>query len=176
MFHLLAAEKLPNPVLPQLIPAITAIVVFVIFFGVLRIVVWPKITSGLDERERKIRDDLKSAEEAREQAKREQEEHQKALEEAREEATDVIAKAKADAKQVADELRARNETELSEMKDRATRDIDAAKRSAINELHAEAATLAAHIAGKILKREISVEDQQRLVDESLSELGKVREN
>ncbi len=48
-------------------------------------------------------------------------------------------------------------------------------RAAITDLHAEAASLAADIAGRILKREISSEDQQRLVDESLGELAGARE-
>ena len=88
----------------------------------------------------------------------------------------MIARAKADAKAVAQELRDRNEAELSDMKQRATRDLDAAKRAAITELHAEAATLAADIAARILKREISPEDQKRLVDESLQEMAGVGED
>ena len=82
----------------------------------------------------------------------------------------MIAKARADAKAVAAELRARNEADLAEMKRRATQDLQTAKRAAITELHAEAVTLAADIAAKILKRQITAEDQQRLVDESLEEL------
>ncbi len=60
------------------------------------------------------------------------------------------------------------------MRDRAGREIDNAKRAALAELHAEAANLAAEIAGKILQREISTEDQQRLIDESLRELATAR--
>ncbi len=170
MLYLLAAEG-GNPVTPQIVPAITSVVVFLIFFGVLRATVWPKITKGLDDRDDKIRREIKSAEEAREQAKAAQTEFEQSLITARQEASDMIAKAKADAKVAGDEMRTRNEAELSEMKGRATRDIEAAKHSAITELHAEAAALAASIAGKILQREISAEDQQRLVDESLRELG-----
>jgi F-type H+-transporting ATPase subunit b len=62
------------------------------------------------------------------------------------------------------------------MKHRATQDLQTAKRAAITELHAEAATLAAQIAAKILQREISADDQQRLVDESLEELTTAQDN
>jgi F0F1-type ATP synthase membrane subunit b/b' len=55
---------------------------------------------------------------------------------------------------------------------RATSDIEAAKSAAVAEIHSEAATLAAAMAGKILRREITPKDQQKLVEESLSELGR----
>ena len=49
--------------------------------------------------------------------------------------------------------------------------IESAKKAAIGELHSEASTLAVAIATKILKREISLDDQQQLLDESLEELS-----
>jgi F-type H+-transporting ATPase subunit b len=153
------------------LPAVTSMVVFLLAFGFLYVKVWPKIIKGLDDRQNKIREEIESAEEAREQAKEALAEYERELAGARQEAGEMIAKARADARTVAAELRARNEAELVEMKQRATRDLETARRAAITELHAETATLAAAIASKILKREISAEDQQRLVDESLEELA-----
>ena len=57
------------------------------------------------------------------------------------------------------------------MKNRATQELEGAKRAAISEIHAMAAGLATTVAGKILKREIQPGDQKRLVEESLSELS-----
>jgi F0F1-type ATP synthase membrane subunit b/b' len=56
------------------------------------------------------------------------------------------------------------------MRLRATQELESAKRTALAEIHAVAATLATTVAGKILKREIQPGDQKRLVDESLSEM------
>jgi len=175
MLELLAAEG-GSPVDPKLVPAITSIVVFIVFFFILRATVWPKIIKGLDDREHKIRSEIEAAEHAREKAKAAQEEYEQSLTTARKDAAAMIAKAKTDAGVAADELRRRNETEMAELKQRAGRDIEAAKHAAINELHAEAATLASAIAAKILRREISVDDQQALVEESLRELGRASEN
>jgi F-type H+-transporting ATPase subunit b len=174
MFHLLAAEG-GSPVDPKLVPAITSIVVFVVFFLILRATVWPKIVGGLNDRAAKIRGEIEAAEQAREEAKAAQDEYRLALADARKEAGEMISRAKADAKSAADELRKRNEAELTEMKQRAGEDINSAKLAAIKDLHLEAASLATALAGKILQREISVEDQQRLVEESLRELGRVKE-
>ena len=152
-------------------PAVTTLVVFLVAFGFLYVMVWPKIIKGLDDRNRKILGEIKSAEDAREQANIALAEYERELAGARQEANEMIAKAKSDAKAVAAELRERNEVELSEMKQRATRELESAKHAAITELHAEAANLAAEIAGRILKREITAEDQKRLVDESLEEMA-----
>ena len=170
---LIAAD---NPVSVQWMPLVTAWVVFGVAFWILARYVWPRITRALDEREQKIRDEIRAAEEAREKAHAAQAEYERSLGEARREASAMIAQARADAKAAGETLRAERERELAEMKQHATRDIEAAKRAAINELHSEAATLASAIAAKILQREISVEDQQRLVEESLRELGRTRGN
>lgn len=153
------------------LPGVTALVVFLLAFGILYVKVWPRIVGGLEDRERKIREEIKAAEEAREQARAAQAEYQRQLEEARQETSRMISKAKADAKTVAQELRDRNEAELTDMKQRAAREIEQAKSAAVAELHAEAVTLATDIAGRILKREISAEDQKRLIDESLEEVA-----
>ena len=160
----------------NLMPAITTLVVFGIAFTILAVKVWPAIVKGLDERQAKILEEIKAAEEARAQANAALAEYEESLASAKKEAADMINKARADAKAVADDLRSRNEAELVEMKERATRDIDAARKSAVAELHAEAAVLATSIAGKILSREISPEDQQRLVEESIQELANVGGN
>ncbi len=156
----------------NLLPAITSMVVFLLAFGFLYLKVWPKILGGLEDRDQKIRQEIANAEAAREQANAALAEYQKELASARQEANDLIAQARADAQAVAKDLRDRNEAQLVEMKQRATRDLESAKRAAITELHAHAASLAADVATRILKREISAEDQQRLVDESLGEMEK----
>ncbi len=158
------------------LPAITSLVVFLLAFGFLYFKVWPKILKGLDDRDQKIRQEIANAEEAREKANAALAEYQKELASARQEANELIAQARDDAKAVAKDLRDRNEVQLVEMKQRATRDIESAKRAAITDLHAQSASLAADIAARILKREISAEDQQRLVDESLGELAGARES
>jgi F-type H+-transporting ATPase subunit b len=168
---LFAAGEHAEVMSPDWMPAVTSLVVFLLAFGFLYLKVWPKILKGLDDRQAKILQEIKSAEEAREQAKEALAKYEQELAGARQEANQLIAGAKADAKAVAAELRASNESQITEMKQRALRELESAKRTAVSELHAEAAGLAADIAARILKREITPQDQQRLVDESLQELA-----
>ncbi len=153
-----------------LAPAITAIIAFGIVLGVIYVVIWPKMSKGLDERANKIKDEIAAAERARKQAADALDEYEKNLAEARAEAKQMLEQTKAEQAELAASLKAKADKELTELRDRARQDIEAAKRAAVNELYAESVTLASNIAGKILQREVSAGDQQRLVEESLAEM------
>jgi F-type H+-transporting ATPase subunit b len=176
MAHLTLAAEQADLIDFSIVIFITTIVVFLAVFFIAAKVIWPKILGGLEERERKIREEIQRAEESREQAKAVLAEYEKSLAQAREEANQMVAKAKQDAKAVADELRARNEQEITELKDRAFREIDAAKKLAIAEIHEESVSLAVSIARKILQREITTDDQKRLLEESMQELATTGRN
>ena len=156
-------------------PFVTTLVVFAIVLLVLRAKVWPLITSGLDERQRAIREAIDEAEAAREEAREALDRYQQELGSAQVQAAATIAEAKTEAKQAAEALLRRNEVELQAMKQRAAQEIDHARLQAIGDLHEEAASLAIAVATKILQREIDDDDQQRLVDESLQEFSGLRD-
>lgn len=150
--------------------AIITLVVFSLVAIVLGTGVWPKIAKGLDERNAKIAGEIEAAEIARKQAKEALEEYEANLADARAEARRMLDETRAEQAELAAQLRAKNDAELAELRDRARQDIEAAKKAAVNEIHAHAVALAAQMAGKILEREISVQDQQRLIDESLAQM------
>lgn len=152
---------------------VTAIVLFLVVFGLLSTMVWPKIVSGLDERNDKIKGEIAAAEDARKQAKDALDEYEKNLAEARAQAQQMLEDTKASQNELAAQLKSRAEVELNEMREKAKADIEAAKKQALNELYSESVNLATVMAGKILKREVSVNDEQRLMDESLAELKTV---
>jgi F-type H+-transporting ATPase subunit b len=166
-----AKQDGPVPTVFEGLPsAITAIVVFGIVVLILSTAVWPKITAGLDDRANKIRSEIEAAEAARAQAKTALEEYEKSLAEARAESQKMFETTKAQQAELAAELRAKSDRELSSLRDRAMRDIESAKKQAISELYAESVALATAMASKILQREVSAADQDRLIEESLAEL------
>lgn len=151
--------------------AITALVVFFVVLIILAAKVWPVITKGLNERASKIREEIESAERARKQAKEALDQYQKSLAEARAEAQRMLEATKASQQALAAELKAKADAELNAMKDRARRDIEAAARTAIQEIYDEAGALATGMASKILRREVNAGDQKRLLEESMGELA-----
>ena len=163
-----------GPLDTSLVDVIVAVVVFVVFFSLLRVFVWPKVISGLDERYAKIKNEIDAAEKARHEAESAQKKFEEKLRQAQEEAARTIEEAKATARKVADELRAKNDAELADMKSRALADIQAARETAVRELNEHSVALAASMASKILRREVGASDQSRLVAESLAELARGR--
>jgi F-type H+-transporting ATPase subunit b len=170
----LAAEGGVNPLEFKLLSYGTAIVVTLCLFAALAKLVWPKIIAGLDERYAKIKGEIEAAEKARHEAQAAQKKFEEKLQQAQAEATATIAAAQATARKVADELRAKNDAELADMKARALADIQAAKEGAVKELNDHAVALATTMASKILRREVGAGDQSRLVSESLAELSRAR--
>jgi len=156
-----------------IIPGLTAIVVFIIVFGISATMIWPKIVAGLDERNEKIVGEIAAAEEARKQAKDALDEYEKNLASARAESQKMLEDTKAQQAQLAAGLKATADAELSAMRQKAVAEIDAAKKQALNELYSESVNLATVMAGKILAREVTADDQQRLMDESLAEMKSV---
>ncbi len=153
--------------------AITAIVVFLIVMGVLSTMVWPKIVKGLDERNEKIVGEIAAAEQARAQAKEALDEYEKNLAAARAESQKMLEETRAQQAQLAAQLKANADAELSAMREKALSEIEVAKKQALGELYNESVNLATVMAGKILQRQVSVEDQQRLMDESIAEMKSV---
>ncbi len=170
--HEAHASNGPIPSVQQgLATGITALVVFAIVAAILGGKVWPVIGKALDERSAKIRDEIAAAELARKQAKDALAQYEKNLADARAEAQAMLEQAKSQQQALALELKAKAEVELNQMRERAKRDIDAAKRAAVNEIYSQAVTLATTAAGKILQREVGTDDQARLLEESLNEMG-----
>jgi F-type H+-transporting ATPase subunit b len=171
--HAAGAAHEPNPI-PSikegLVVGIASLVVFGLVFAILSAKVWPLINKGLADRAEKIRSEIEAAELAQQQAKAALDEYEKSLADARAEAQKMLAEAMAQQQAIAADLKAKSEIELTAMRDRARRDIEAAKRAALAEIYQEVSGFTASIAAKILKREITSGDQQRLVEESLAEL------
>lgn len=170
--QILAEEaKSGSPVAADLVPMLTTLVVFGLAFWVLSAKVWPKIMQGLDDREAKIRSGIEAAEQAKAETEAKQAEFERQLAEARDEADRERAQLRANFQQYREELKAQAEAEVTRLKARAMREIDSARTAAVTELHSESARLATAIAEKILQRQITPEDQQTLIEESLRELA-----
>jgi len=152
--------------------AFFTVLVFVGLLVILRFTAWKPILSALKGREEAIRESIEAAGKAKAQAERTTHELEARISEAQKQAASQIVQAKADATKVADGIKKQAEVEVTQLKDRTVRDIEAAKQQALAEINAHAAELGIAIARKILQRQITVDDQGRLVDEALTQLGK----
>lgn len=151
---------------------LVTITVFVCLFLVLSKVAWKPILTGLRNRETAIRDSIEAAKRAKADAERATADMEARMAEAQRQASQQLNQAKADAQRVADTIRAQAEAESAALKDRTLREIDAAKQQALAEINSHAAELGTAVARKILQRNVTVDDQARLVEESLSQMAR----
>ena len=156
-----------------LIPAITTLIIFGLLLAILGKYAWGPIASGLKAREDRIRKDIADAEAARARAEATLGEYNQKLATAEDQVREIIVKAQADAERIATTMKMQAQQEAEEIKERATRDIDAARKAALADIYAQAADLSTNIASKILRRNLNADDQRDLVESSLQQFQTV---
>lgn len=157
----------------SLITALTTLVIFVVLVSVLGKAAWGPIVKGLAAREAKIRGDITAAEAARKQAEQALADYNAKIANAQEQIRTMLSNAAADGEKLATSIRMKAQSEAEEIKERATKDIDAAREAALREIYEKTAELSTSIAEKIIRRNLNANDQQELVRQSLEQLHSV---
>jgi F-type H+-transporting ATPase subunit b len=143
----------------------------ILVFGVLLVVLWrlgwPALLKSVEERERRIQQQLDEAERARAEAARLLEEHKRTIAAARNEAQEMVAKARAVAEKERETLLAKAREEYEQLLERARKEIGAEKEKAILELRREAVDLSIAAASKLIEAKLDTEANRRLVMEYL---------
>ena len=156
--------------------AFWTILIFVLVVVVLGKFAWTPLLNGLQQREDFIRTSLEEAKKDREAAEMRLAEYEQQLAGAKEEAGSIIEQAKSEAETLRSRLEEKAREESEAMLDRAKREIDIAKQSAVKEIYSTTAELATEIAGKILRRELDPQDHDRLIRDSIGEFENLDEN
>ena len=160
-----------NPLI-QVIPGlmIWTIVAFAITLWVLKRYAFGPVQKLIDDRRDRIRQSIEEADRAREEARKLLEEHRALIGQAKSQAEEILG----EARKVADVQRERLRGEIEEDRQRrleeTQRQIDQATTQALGEIRREVASLSLLAAEKITRKTLTDADQQRLVDEALSEI------
>jgi len=157
-----------NP-LVQLDPGlfVWTIITFLILLGVLTRFAWKPLLKALETRENEISQSLEDAEKAKQELERLSAEGDEIIAKARSEAQGIVS----EGKKAAEQLTA---TTLNKAKEEAMANLSAAKEQikierdkAIVEIKGEVVNLSLSIAEKLVKKNLSKEDNKSLIDESL---------
>ena len=154
--------------------ALWTLIIFVVLLAILYPTAWKNVLAGLKAREARIRQDIADAEAARTRAEATLKEYNAQLAAAETKVREMIAGAVTQGERVAADIRAKAVAEAEESRQRALREIEGARKQALAEIYERAAELSTGIAEKILRRNISVDDQRDLVRRSLEELQTVQ--
>ncbi len=139
------------------------LVIFAFLMVLLWRFAWPSILKSVEERERRIQQQLDEAEKARAEAMRLLEEHKKTIAAARAEAQEILAKAKAISQKEREALVAKGHLEQEALLERARREIGAEKEKAILALRKEAVDLSIAAASKLIEANLDTDANRRLV-------------
>lgn len=145
---------------------------FAFFIIVLRTTALGPIMKMLDERRERIERGLRDAAEATMAKSRAEEAAGAALADARRESNEIRANAEKAAAQIRDEQVATLKAELDRMRSDATKEIEAARVSALAAIRSEVADLAIGAATKVVGASMDGDRQRALVGEFLDEQSK----
>ncbi len=165
-----------NP-LVQLDPGlfVWTILTFLLLFTLLAKFAWKPLLKALSDREEKIRSSLEQAEEAQQKLEQLNEEGEKIIGKARSEAQSIVADGKAAAEKIRDEIESTAKEKAASIVSQAEKQIATEKDQAISEIRGEVAALSIQIAEKLIRKNLSKEDNMALINESLDRAGKVNE-
>lgn len=151
--------------------AIWTWVIFIVTLVILSKVAWPMLMNKMEERELRIAEGLKKAEEAEARARELAERQEQIFEEARKEAQAFLAEARASAENATNELIAAAQEEIVAQRERAKKEIVLERAKAIEELKVATVELTLEAASRLLRRELQDDDHRRLAREVVEEVA-----
>lgn len=163
----------PSPFAGDVGNAIWTLVIFGVLLWVLGKFAWGPILDGLQGREAFIRDSLEQAKQQRDEAKELLAEYEEKLAAARSETEAILDEARRDASALRRREEARAAEEAEKMIARAKREIEIAKDTAVKDLYSKAARLSTDAASRIIGRELSAADHERLIAESINAIDQM---
>ena len=162
-----------NP-LVQLDPGlfVWTILTFLVLLGVLAKFAWNPLLKMLKDREELIRSSLEDAEKAKMELERLNTEGQDIINKARSAAQTILSEGKAASSKMKEETLSSAKEQAKVILTEAEKQIQIEKDKAIAEIKSEVVDLSLSVATKLIKKNISREDNQALIDDSLENVTK----
>lgn len=130
------------------------------------------LLGAISAREDEIEGSLKKAAEDRAEADRLRKEFESQIGNAQREAQEILSKATKAATVAKEQIESEARAKAAELIENATKTIEREKAKAIAELRDEVATLALSIAGKVIEKNLDNDEQKRLAERFVAEVGK----
>ncbi|MEH7344308.1 F0F1 ATP synthase subunit B [Bacillus sp. JJ1532] len=150
------------------------LVMFIVLMALLKKFAWGPLMGIMKQREEHVAGEIEAAEQSRQEAKKLLEEQRNLLKQAREEAQGLIESAKKQGDLQREEIITAARTESDRIKESAKLEIEQQKEKAVAAIREQVASLSVLIASKVIEKELSTEDQDKLINEYIQEAGEVR--
>ena len=149
---------------------IWTIATFLILLWLLAKFAWRPLLAALEQRQETIRKSLDDAQQAKQDLERLNAESRKILNEARVQAEQILSLTRTDASRLRDELKQKAQSEAAGVIKNAERQIEMETARAIQQIRNEAVDISIAIASKVLERNVTREDNERLIEETFKQI------
>ncbi len=149
---------------------IWTVLTFLVLLTLLAKFAWRPLLEALEVRQQGIRKALDDAQAAKQELERLEQESTQIIRKARAEAEALMTQTRADADRLREEMRQKAKAEAEGIMRNAERQIQLETGRAIQQIRAEAVDLSVSIASKILQRNITKEDNERLIADALKQV------
>ena len=136
----------------------------------LRILAWKPLLAALQGRQDTIRKSLDEARQAKQELERLNAESQRILAQARTEAENILAATRSDASKFREELMQKARTDADMRVKNAEKQIELETARALQQIRQEAVDLSVTIASKLLQRNVSKDDNARLIEDTFKQI------
>lgn len=143
---------------------------FIILVAILGHFAYKPMMKVMEDRKNRIQNDLDSAKASKEAAESLKVEYEKQLKAAQIEAQDIVSKAVKEAQAAAQAQIDAAHTAIESEKENATRQIQRERKDALEDLKREVASLSCDIAAKIISKQMTPDENDRLIQESIAKL------
>jgi len=150
---------------------IWTIIIFLALLFLLMKFAWKPLLAMLEKREDNIRQALLDAEKAREELTNVKEDTEKLLSEARNESQAIVTAGKKNAERMKDEIIEKAQSKSDNLFDEMKKQIEIEKERAVADVKAEVVNLSMEIAQKLIKKNLTKEDNLKLINESLNSIN-----
>ena len=149
---------------------IWSILVFLGLLFALKLLAWKPLLTALKNRQDSISKSLEDAKQARQELERLHTESARILAEARKEAEAIISRTRDDANRFREELKGKAQAEAAGIVKNAEKQIELETARAVQQIRQEAVELSVAIASKLLQRNVSRADNERLIEDTFRQL------
>ena len=149
---------------------IWTIVTFLVLLALLAKFAWKPLLQALENREETIRKSLDAAQQARQELERLNQESAQMIAKARQEADTIVARSRTDAERLKEDMRQEARVESATIVKNAERQIQLETGRAIEQIRHEAVDLSIAIASKVIGRNLSKDDNERLIEDALKQV------
>ena len=150
------------------------IAVFLVLLFLLKKFAWGPLLAALEERQAGIRKSLDDADTAKRELAELQSKTSALIGKARTEADAILSEARADGAKIRQELRDLAQQEAQAIKRDAQQQIQLERDRTVSELRREAVELSVMIASKLIRRNLTKEDNAALIDDALQQIDSTR--